>query len=189
MGDFFEEYEELKKLQSFRTKITIFLEFVVSGNVFFFLFLFLLTTGEAHWIVSPHCGRSLTRCWDSSYSGHVTATVLPGSFLLCLLTTRSHLEVLTWFHFTSALSAHRKCCNIPSGLTLYDPQTEAVLGRIGRGKVKFWINLKAKMRVITFLQNFDDYRKQSAFPWFKRLLCLRLLQVFKQTHNLRWSAT
>lgn len=42
MGDFFEEYEELKKLQSFRTKITIFLEFVVSGNVFFFFFFFSL---------------------------------------------------------------------------------------------------------------------------------------------------
>ena len=41
------------------------------------------------------------------------------------------------------------------------------------------------MRVITFLQNFDDYRKQNGFPWFKKLLRLRLLQVFKQTHNLR----
>lgn len=40
VGDFFEEYEELKKLQSFRTKITIFLEFVLSGNVFFFFFFF-----------------------------------------------------------------------------------------------------------------------------------------------------
>ena len=68
--------------------------FLTQFSHFFFLLYFL--TGQTDRIVPSDSCWSFSWCWNSSYLGHASPSILPWCLLLCLLTAWSYSKVQTF---------------------------------------------------------------------------------------------